>query len=140
MDSTPGDSFPSQIKQLRSRLGLTQAMLAERLGVSFPTVNRWENRKSVPSQLSWNRLLEISGERQRGGETATAAAETPEPPLLDFTARPAAVSALVVELGLRRIRYERQVEVDVNYKGHIIKGQRVDILVEARSSSSASRS
>jgi GxxExxY protein len=38
--------------------------------------------------------------------------------------------ALVVELQLRAIRCERQVEIDVNYKGHIIKGQRLDILVE----------
>jgi GxxExxY protein len=38
--------------------------------------------------------------------------------------------ALIVELQLRGIHCERQVEVDVNYKGHIIKGQRLDILVE----------
>ncbi len=38
--------------------------------------------------------------------------------------------ALVVELQLRGIACERQVEIDVNYKGHIIKGQRLDILVE----------
>ena len=53
MDRTPGDNFPDQIKQLRARLGLTQVVLAERLGVSFPTVNRWENGKSKPSQLSY---------------------------------------------------------------------------------------
>ncbi len=38
--------------------------------------------------------------------------------------------ALVVELRLRGINFERQVEVDVNYKGHVIKGQRLDLLVE----------
>jgi GxxExxY protein len=37
--------------------------------------------------------------------------------------------ALCVELRLRGISAERQVEVDVNYKGHIIKGQRIDLLV-----------
>ena len=94
MDPTPGDNFPSQIKQLRGRLGLTQVMLAERLGVSFPTVNRWENGKSVPSQLSWNRLLEIAGELE-ADESAPDASETWEPPMLDFTARPAVVGALV---------------------------------------------
>ncbi len=31
---------------------------------------------------------------------------------------------------MRGIPCERQVEIDVNYKGHIIKGQRLDILVE----------
>ncbi|MCG3161993.1 MAG: hypothetical protein JMDDDDMK_03221 [Acidobacteria bacterium] len=37
--------------------------------------------------------------------------------------------ALCVELRLRGISFQRQVEVDVNYKGHIIKGQRIDLLV-----------
>jgi len=38
--------------------------------------------------------------------------------------------ALCHELELRGIRAERQVEVDVIYKGKIIKGQKIDILVE----------
>ena len=37
--------------------------------------------------------------------------------------------ALVVELGLRGIACQRQVEVDVVYKGCVIKGQRLDLLV-----------
>jgi len=37
--------------------------------------------------------------------------------------------ALGVELGLRGIPFRRQVEVDVRYKGHVIKGQRLDMLV-----------
>lgn len=37
--------------------------------------------------------------------------------------------ALCHELGMRRIQYERQKEIDVFYKGHIIKGQKIDILV-----------
>ena len=94
MDPLPNDNYSSQIKQLRARLGLTQVMLAARLGVSFPTVNRWENGKSVPSQLSWNRLLEISGELS---ESVSAAPEIEkwEPPVLDFTAKPEVVTALV---------------------------------------------
>jgi len=36
---------------------------------------------------------------------------------------------LCVELGLRDIPFGRQVNVDVHYKGHVIKGQRLDILV-----------
>jgi len=40
--------------------------------------------------------------------------------------------ALVVELQLRGIACKRQVEVDVNYKGHIIKGQRLDLVVEGQ--------
>jgi GxxExxY protein len=37
--------------------------------------------------------------------------------------------ALCVEFALRGIAAARQVEVDVIYKGHRIKGQRIDILV-----------
>lgn len=38
--------------------------------------------------------------------------------------------ALCVEFTLRDIQYACQAEVDVIYKGHIIKGQRLDLLVE----------
>ena len=38
--------------------------------------------------------------------------------------------ALVVELGLRRTVCQRQVEVDVVYKGQILKGLRLDLVVE----------
>ena len=37
--------------------------------------------------------------------------------------------ALGIEFELRGILFDRQVEVDVHYKGHVIKGQRVDLLV-----------
>ncbi|KPV52717.1 hypothetical protein SE17_13830 [Kouleothrix aurantiaca] len=40
--------------------------------------------------------------------------------------------ALCVELQLRGIAFERQVSIDVLYKGHIIKGQRLDLLVEGQ--------
>jgi GxxExxY protein len=38
--------------------------------------------------------------------------------------------ALYHELQLRQLRTERQVEVDVRYKGIVIQGQRLDMLVE----------
>ena len=37
--------------------------------------------------------------------------------------------ALCCELSLRGIAFERQKEVDVVYKGHVIKGQRLDLVV-----------
>lgn len=37
--------------------------------------------------------------------------------------------ALCLEFGLRGIQFQRQVDVDVYYKGYIIKGQRIDLLV-----------
>lgn len=38
--------------------------------------------------------------------------------------------ALCYEFRLRHIEFQQQVEVDVIYKGQIIKGQRLDLLVE----------
>lgn len=38
--------------------------------------------------------------------------------------------ALSYEFELRGIRFRRQVAIDVVYKGRIIKGQRIDIIVE----------
>jgi GxxExxY protein len=37
--------------------------------------------------------------------------------------------ALCVEMRLREISFQRQVEIGVDYKGHIIKSQRIDLLV-----------
>ena len=56
MDQLPVD-YPERIRQLRGRLGLTQVELAERLGVSFATVNRWENGQTKPSPLAWSHIL-----------------------------------------------------------------------------------
>ncbi|HVX57539.1 MAG TPA: GxxExxY protein, partial [Candidatus Saccharimonadales bacterium] len=38
--------------------------------------------------------------------------------------------SLCVELGIRGIQFRSKAEIDVFYKGHIIKGLEVDILVE----------
>ena len=32
----------------------------------------------------------------------------------------------------RGLGFQRQVEIDVNYKGHIIKGHRLDLLIEGQ--------
>ena len=38
--------------------------------------------------------------------------------------------ALCREFALRKIEFERQVEIEIVYKGNSIKGQRIDLLVE----------
>lgn len=40
------------VKQLRSNLGLTQQAFASLLGLSFVSVNKWENGGSSPTGLS----------------------------------------------------------------------------------------
>jgi len=40
--------------------------------------------------------------------------------------------ALQIEMELRGLRVERQVAMDVHYKGHTIKGLRIDLLVDGQ--------
>ena len=51
MDKEDG-SFPALVKEIRRQLVLSQEDLARQLGVSFATVNRWENGQSKPSKLA----------------------------------------------------------------------------------------
>lgn len=44
------------VKELRKLTGLTQEKLAVQLGVTFGTVNRWENGHVLPSPLALNRV------------------------------------------------------------------------------------
>lgn len=44
--------FPDLVKEIRRQLVLSQEDLARELGVSFATVNRWENGKVKPSRLA----------------------------------------------------------------------------------------
>jgi putative transcriptional regulator len=69
------ENFPELVKEVRRQLGLTQEELAHALGVSFATVNRWENGKTKPSKVARNQfrmfceqkvaqgLLSIEGEK-----------------------------------------------------------------------------
>jgi len=51
------DETGRRIRRLRGKLGLTQVQFAELMGVSFASVNRWENGQSRPSALAWQRIL-----------------------------------------------------------------------------------
>jgi len=48
------------IKQIRKKLNLTQEQLAHKLGVSWATVNRWENGKSKPSPLAMKQIENLT--------------------------------------------------------------------------------
>ena len=50
--STEYSTFSKLIKEVRKQLGLSQEDLAHKLGVSFATINRWENGKTSPSKLA----------------------------------------------------------------------------------------
>ncbi|MDJ0773373.1 MAG: helix-turn-helix transcriptional regulator [Mastigocoleus sp. MO_167.B18] len=44
------------IRELRTLFGLTQEEFAAHLGVTFPTVNRWENGRNQPSKMAMRQL------------------------------------------------------------------------------------
>ncbi len=50
--SNESETFSERVKKVRSQLNLSQEDLAHAIGVSFATVNRWENGKSSPSKLA----------------------------------------------------------------------------------------
>lgn len=44
------------IREMRSENGLTQKQFASEFGVTYSTVNRWENGRSKPSPLAMQKL------------------------------------------------------------------------------------
>ena len=87
------DDCSVRVKDLRELLGLTQTQMAERIGVSFATVNRWENDQSRPRRLAWRRIVDLeAGVRAAARRVEPVAASTT--PALDFAARPEAVAAV----------------------------------------------
>lgn len=46
------ETFPELVKEVRRQLGISQEELAHELGVSFATINRWENGKTTPFKLA----------------------------------------------------------------------------------------
>ncbi len=89
-EAIPSD-YADFIGRLRGRLGLTQTEFAARLGVSFATVNRWENAQTKPSPLSWQQILALSGDQPTERPTQPA---TATPRLMDFTSSPEVVRVL----------------------------------------------
>ncbi|MHC5935824.1 helix-turn-helix domain-containing protein [Nostoc sp.] len=47
------------IRELRLITGLTQEQFAAALGVTFPTVNRWENGRNQPSPIAIKQIEKL---------------------------------------------------------------------------------
>lgn len=57
------------VRELRQQLGLTQEKFAAKLGVTYLTVNRWENGRTKPSPMAMKLiegLLRKQGDRAKG--------------------------------------------------------------------------
>ncbi len=88
--SVPPD-YGRRVKKLRERLDLTQTRFAELLGVSFATVNRWENEQTMPSEMAWRQILKVE---QSGTKSGGAKSETPpevRDPHAEYAAGPGVV-------------------------------------------------
>lgn len=53
------------VKGLRTQMQLTQEDLARELGVSFATVNSWENGKHMPHPFLARQLIQMKDGRDR---------------------------------------------------------------------------
>jgi putative transcriptional regulator len=54
------------VKDLRERMNLTQEQFAQKVGVTYSTVNHWENGKRMPQPFLVKRLLELKQEIDGG--------------------------------------------------------------------------
>ena len=88
--------YPQRVRNARELIGLTQAKFAELVGVSYATVNRWENRQSRPNNLAWERILQLesSADGAVAPDMSTPDESPPSSRVLDFSADPDAVSAV----------------------------------------------
>jgi transcriptional regulator with XRE-family HTH domain len=68
-------NIPHFIKDLRRRLGLTQEQFAREVGVTFSTVNQWENGRRKPQPFLLKRLLEMEAELDKNPVSKISKAE-----------------------------------------------------------------
>ncbi len=59
------EDIPALVRELRRRLDLTQEQFAQKVGVTYSTVNHWENGKRVPLPFLITRLLEMMHKLKR---------------------------------------------------------------------------
>ena len=72
---TKQNDFPAILRAIRAALNLTQEQLAERLGVSFATVNRWEGGGNKPQRAAQETILALAREAGVEGAESPPAAE-----------------------------------------------------------------
>ena len=57
------------IRKLRTTLGLTQEQFAAKAGVTYSTVNRWENGKAKPSPLALQKIEELQNKLKQNKQS-----------------------------------------------------------------------
>ena len=62
IDTADQQAIPPTLQAIRARLDLTQEQLAERLGVSVATVNRWEGGANMPQKAARTAIAALAAE------------------------------------------------------------------------------
>jgi len=60
------------IREIRGRLAITQEELAAQLGVTLPTISRWENCRVAPSKLAIRQIEQLLRNMADDGEDLLA--------------------------------------------------------------------
>ena len=91
----PAD-YSHRIKSVRGARDLTQTQFAELIGVSYASVNRWENGQSRPNNLAWRRILELEEQSEEWSDAARIDQDDKSNPSIsmNFAADPNAVWAV----------------------------------------------
>lgn len=55
-------NYGKALIELRSKLDISQTEMANLLGVSYPSVNRWENNKAIPVKIARVRIEKMCKE------------------------------------------------------------------------------
>ena len=71
------DESARLVRELRERLDLTQEQFAQRIGVTYSTVNHWENGKRNPQPFLLERLKDLESQVLGYGEEAPQQVKTP---------------------------------------------------------------
>lgn len=64
---TAQDNIQYLVRELRERVGLSQEKLAAKLGVTTPTINRWENGRAKPSPLALAQIEKLARKLGKNG-------------------------------------------------------------------------
>ena len=100
MESSPDIDYADRIQAVREEIGATQSQFADRIGVSYVTVNRWENGKNIPNELAWEKIRKI--EQHVFGPQGNDKVESDgESVSLNFEGDPRGVKSLVEAKRLR---------------------------------------
>ena len=118
-----------RIAELRKQKGLTQAELAELLGVTHQAVSQWERSETLPDILTLPRIAEIFGENINAilglEETKSVSEESPAPEAQETEEQPepeSAEAAFPDEEDEKSIKYELNLNIRKLFTQTLIMG------------------